>query len=402
MPPEVASADAAMRPSRRGLKIFGVCAVCVAIVVVAYGLITRSEENRQLVHWTDEQAIPTVEVFRPEAVTGNRVLVLPGKLESFYNAPIYSRVPGYLKRWYVDIGAQVKAGQILADIDTPELDQELLQARANLASAEAARDLAAITAKRWLSLLAKDAVSHQESDEKAGDLADKSALVKAAQANVSRLEALSTFKRITAPFDGVVTARKTDIGDLINAGAGANTNSELFDVSEVDKLRLYVRVPQSYSAEIVPGVKAVLTVPEYPNRKVPAKLLNTSNSVSDSSGTLLVQLEVNNTEGMLQTGDYAQVNFVLPATSEQNSFRLPASAVLFRHDGTEVGVVAPDNHVVLKPITIGTDYGQTVEVVSGLAAGDQIIDNPTDSLATGDRVEIAGASLASEADDAHK
>ena len=370
--------------------------------MVAYGLITRSEDERQLVDWTNEQAVPTVAILRPEAVTGERILALPGKLQSLYNAPIYARVSGYLKRWYVDIGAHVMAGQVLADIDTPELDQELLQARANLASAEAARDLAGITAKRWQSLLAKDAVSHQESDEKAGDFVAKSALVKAAEANVSRLEALTAFKLITAPFDGIVTARKTDIGDLINAGAGSSSSSELFDVSEVDRLRLYVRVPQSYSAQIKPGVSAFLSVPEYPNLHVPAKLLNTSESVSDSSGTLLVQLEVDNREGMLKTGDYAQVSFRLPAASGQGTFRLPASTVLFRHSGTEVGVVDNTGRVVLKPIAIGTDYGQSVEVVSGLSATDKVIDNPTDSLATGDKVEVAGGQLAPEAGNAQR
>ena len=402
MPPEVASADVATRPSRRSLKIFGVGAVCVAVAVVAYGLITRSEDNTQLVKWTNDQAIPTVAVFEPGAVTGHRVLVLPGKLESFYNAPIYARVPGYLKQWYVDIGAKVTTGQVLADIDTPELDQELLQARADLASTEAARDLESITAKRWQALLAKDAVSRQESDEKVGDFTAKSALVKASQANVSRLEALTAFKRITAPFNGEVTARKTDIGALINAGAGASTSSELFDVSEVDKLRLYVRVPQSSSAQITPGVTAELTVPEYPNRTFQAKLLSTSDAVSDMSGTLLVELEVDNRAGMLKTGDYAQVSFVLPAGSGPEDFRLPASAVLFRHAGTEVGVVGANNVVLLKPIVIGTDYGQTVEVVSGLSPRDRVIDNPTDSLATGDRVQIFGSSDSLEAADATK
>jgi RND family efflux transporter MFP subunit len=399
MPTEVASDRVAVdsRPSRRGLKRFGIGAACVAAIIVFFGLFTRWEENRNLVRWTDAQAIPSVAVFHPQAVTGDQPLVLPGKLEAYFNAPTYARVPGYLKQWYVDIGARVKAGQVLADIDTPELDQELLQARGDLASAEAARDLAGITSKRWSSLLAKDAVSHQEADEKAGDLLAKSALANAAEANVRRLEALATFKRITAPFDGVVTARKTDIGDLINAGGGANENSELFDIAEVDKLRLYVRVPQSYSAQIQPGVRANLTVPEYPNLQFPAKLLSTSNSVSDASGTLLVELEVDNRAGTLKTGDYAQVSFLLPAASGSNDFRIPDSAVLFRQTGTEVGVVGPDKRVVVAPITIGTDYGQTVEVVSGLKSTDQVIDNPPDSLATGDIVQIADPSEATDA-----
>jgi RND family efflux transporter MFP subunit len=302
----------------------------------------------------------------------------------------------------VDIGAKVRAGQVLADIDAPELDQDLLRARADLASAEAARDLASITAQRWQNLLVKDAVSRQESDEKLGDFKTKSALVNASEANVSRLEALETFKKITAPFDGEVTARKTDIGALINAGAGASTSSELFDISEVDKLRLYVRVPQSYSAEITSGVTAHLTVPEHPNQSFAAKLLSTSDSVSDSSGTVLVELEVDNRAGMLKTGDYAQVSLLLPADSGTNDLRLPASAVLFRHNGTEVGVVGPNNLVRLKPIVIGTDYGQTVEVVSGLKRDDRVIDNPSDSLSNGDRVRIFASTDSPEAADANK
>ncbi len=376
------------KPSR-GLKRLGRTALGGALLVVALGLYVRWRDDRNLSKWTATAAIPAVAVFNPSAVIGDRTLLLPGVLDAYYAAPIYARVPGYLKRWYVDIGAKVTAGQLLADIDTPDLDQELRQAKADLASAQAARNLAQITARRWQNLLVKDAVSHQDADEKIGDLAAKSALANAAQAHVDQLEAVTAFKKIVAPFAGVVTARKTDIGDLINVGSGAGNTTELFEVSDIHKLRLYVSVPQAYSAEIHPGMIAHLTVPEYPGRKFDAVLVTSSNAVSVKTGTLLVELEVNNAAGTLHPGDYAQVSFDLPASTTANDVRIPDSSVLFRENGTEVGVITPDgNHVRLQPITIGVDNGAVVEVESGLKPTDRVIDNPTDSLANGDQVRV--------------
>ena len=318
------------------------------------------------------------------------MLVLPGSLQAFYNAPIYARVPGYVHGWYADIGAQVKAGQLLATIDTPELDQQLIQARADLASAKANMQLASITAQRWSKMLAQDAVSKQETDEKSGDLATKTAQVNAAQANVDRLLALKSFARIVAPFDGVVTARKIDIGTLVNAGANAAPNSELFDVAKIDQLRLYVHVPQNYSSKIRAGMTATLSVPEYPGRTFQAKLDTTANSISNNSGTLLVELMVDNHDQLLKDGDYAQVRFDFqgqPATSE-TTLLLPSSALLFRRNGTQAAVVGPDNHVHLKPVTVGRDLGATIEVESGLTPEDRVIDNPPDSISNGQLVRV--------------
>jgi len=395
------NADQDRRRQYRRLKIAGVVGLCIAGLVVVVGVVSRANDAGRLKTWTKAQAIPAVNVIGPVADVGSQPLVLPGSLEADYNAPIYSRVSGYVHAWYVDIGANVRTGQVLATIDTPELDQQLIQARADLDTAKANVRLAATTAQRWTSLLAQDAVSKQETDEKNGDLAARSAMVNAAQANLDRLLALKSFSRITAPFDGVVTARRTDIGALVNAGAGATTSSELFDVAKVDKLRLYVRVPQSFSARIVPGATADVTVPEYLNRHFTAALTTTSNAVSDNSGTLLVEMAVDNRDGALKAGDYAHVRFNLPAptTVGDTQLRIPASALLFRKSGTEVAVVQSDNRVQMRHVAIGLDLGQFLEIASGLRASDRVIDNPPDSVSTGDLVRVVEPLKANGADD---
>jgi RND family efflux transporter MFP subunit len=372
------------------LKIAAVAAVCIAAIVVVTGVLGRAHETSQTKNWTMAQEIPVVTTITPSGETGAHALVLPGTLQAFYNAQIYGRVSGYVHGWYADIGARVKSGQLLARIDTPELDQQLLQARADLASAEANMQLASTTAKRWSSLLGQDAVSRQESDEKSGDFKVKTALVNAAKANVDRLLALKSFGRIVAPFDGIVTARKTDIGALVNAGAGAAPNSELFDVAEVDKLRLYVRVPQSYSARIKPGDSATLTVPEFPGKTFKATLTSSANAVSDASGTLLVELAVANPAEALKSGDYAEVTFNLPNSSQggPGMLRVPSSALLFLKTGLEAAVVGPDNHVRLKPVTVGRDLGTVIEISGGLSPSDRLINNPPDSIANGELVRV--------------
>ena len=378
------------RRSHRGLLIAGVAAVCLAAIVVVTGLRSRAHDTSQTKTWTSAEAIPAISVVSPTPEAGAQTLVLPGNLQAFYNAPIYSRVSGYVHAWFVDIGAQVKAGQLLATIDTPELDQQLIQARADLASAQANMQLAATTAQRWTRLLGQDAVSKQESEEKTGDLAAKTAQVNAAKANVDRLLALKSFSRIVAPFDGVVTARKTDIGALVNAGAGATTNSELFDVAKIDKLRLYVRVPQGDSARLRPGVTATMTVPEYPGQTFPATLTTTANAVSDSSGTLLVELMVNNAARTLQAGDYAQVKFDLPGAPSNGAgtLRLPSSALLFRKTGMEAALVDSDDRIRLQHVTVGRDLGTSMEINSGLTPSDRVVNNPPDSLANGELVRV--------------
>jgi membrane fusion protein, multidrug efflux system len=376
---------------RKGLLIAGVAAICVAGVVVVAGVASRMRATAEVKTWTSSQSIPAVDVIHPSAGGAARSLVLPGSLQAYFNAPIYSRVPGYVRLWYVDIGARVKTGQLLATIDTPELDQQIAQARADVATAQANMQLAQTTAARWTRLLAQDAVSKQETDEKTGDLAAKTAQVVAAKANLDRLMALKGFSRIVAPFDGVVTARKTDIGALVNAGAGASPNSELFDVAKIDRLRLYVRVPQVNSAEIRPGVKVELMVPELPGRSFPAALDTTAHAISDNSGTLLTELMVANPGDQLKPGAYAQVRFDIPGAgaSGPQTLLLPASALLFRNQGLEAAVVDATDHVRLRRVGAGRNLGQATEITSGLAPGDRVIDNPPDSIAEGQLVRVA-------------
>ncbi len=378
--------------SNRGLLIAGVAAACVAVVVVITGVAGRMHQTAEVKTWTRVQSIPAVTLVSASPGAGARNLTLPGTLQAFFNAQIYSRVPGYVHGWYVDIGARVKTGQLLATIDTPELDQQIAQARADVATAQANMQLAGTTAARWTRLLAQDAVSKQESDEKTGDLAAKTAQVAAAKANLDRLLALKAFARIVAPFDGVVTARKTDIGALVNAGAGASPNSELFDVAKIDKLRLYVRVPQVNSAEIGRGMTVSLTVPELPGRSFPAELDTTSGAISDNSGTLLTELMVANTGDVLKPGSYAQVSFDIPnagpTSGASQALLLPSSALLFRGQGMEVAVIDASDHVHLKHVGTGRNLGQTMEITSGLQPGDRVIDNPPDSIAEGQLVRV--------------
>ena len=382
------------RPSRRrGLLIAGVIAVAIAAVVVVTGIASRSHEAASTTAWTHAQAIPAVSVVSPTQGGKAHSLTLPGALQAYYNAPIYSRVSGYVHAWYFDIGAHVKTGQLLALIDTPETDEQIVQARADLATAQANMQLASTTAKRWARLLTQDAVSQQESEEKSGDFAAKTTQVQAAKANLDRLLALKGFSRIVAPFDGVVTARKTDIGALVNAGAGAAANSELFDVAKVDRLRLYVHVPQVDSAQIRPGVTASLTVPELPGRSFTGVLATTASSISDSSGTLLAELMVDNAGDVLKPGSYAQVKFDIPSAGAgaSSAMLLPSSAMLFRDKGTEVAVVGSHDHVHMRKVSIGRDLGSTLEIASGLQPGDRVVDNPPDSIADGQLVRVIDA-----------
>jgi RND family efflux transporter MFP subunit len=401
-PPFADKRPSSHRASHRGLKIAAVVGVCLAAFVVVSGVLHRGAHENQVKTWTSAQAIPAVAVINPTVETGAQSLVLPGNLQAFYNAQIFSRVPGYVHAWYQDIGARVKAGELLATIDTPELDQQLIQARADIESAEANMQLAATTAKRWSTLLAKDAVSAQESDEKTGDYKVKTALVDAAKANLHRLEAMKGFARIVAPFDGVVTARRTDIGALVNAGSSASPTSELFDVAKVDKLRLYVRVPQSYSARIKPDTKVTLTVPEYPGRTFQATFTSTANAVSDQSGTLLVELAVDNPGDVLKSGDYAQVSFALPdVAGGTGMLRVPSSALLFRKSGLEVAVVGPDDKVELRRVTAGRDLGAVMEIANGLKPSDRVVDNPPDSIANGQLVRVVSTNSKPSPESAH-
>ena len=377
-----------MRKLKLGrLQLFGISAAAAAVAIVVGGLVLRHRDYSELRQWTEAQAIPTVEIIQPTTADLDPELVLPGDVEAFYEAPIYARVPGYVKQWYEDIGAHVKAGQVLAEIDTPDLDQQLEQAQADLATAQANEQLAKITAERWQSLLKRDAVARQDADEKMGDWQAKKALVAAAEANVRRLQAEENFKRIVAPFDGVVSARNTDVGALINVGS--SSGPPLFSVADIHQMRIYMRVPQYYSADLVDGMDAELHLPQYPNEVFPAKLVTTSHQIAKESRTLLVELHADNKDGKLSPGTYAEVHVSLPGNA--TVLRIPTSALIFREHGLEVAVIGPDNKVVLKPIRVARDFGTEIEVMSGLSPSDRVIDSPPDSLAAGDVVQVTKA-----------
>jgi len=369
------------------LKLIGIVAAVVAIVVVIAGLITRVVASHEVSEWASANALPTVSVINLSANGKTSNLVFPGNVQAFNSAPIYARVSGYLKKWYADIGTPVKAGQLLAEIDVPDQDQQLAQAKADYGTALANQRLSAQTAKRWNMLAKVNAAAPQDVDEKNGDLAAKNAAVASAKANVDRLNDLTNFKRITAPFDGTVTSRATDVGALVTVGTP--TTTPLFTVADDSKIRIYVNVPQNYSAQIRPGMKATFTVPEYPSQTFAATLMATAGSVDSQSGTVLMQLQADNTDHRLKAGDYVQVKFDLPAAA--NTIQLPASALIFNDSGTAVAVIGANNRVIVKPVTITRDLGTSVEIAAGVTRRDRVIDNPPDSLRQGDEVHVAVA-----------
>ncbi|MGH8461217.1 MAG: efflux RND transporter periplasmic adaptor subunit [Stenotrophobium sp.] len=367
-----------------GIARIGIVIAIVAVIVAAWGIIHRVRAQTLLRSHTDQQAALAVDVTHPIPPGAGEELVLPGDVKAFADAPIYARTSGYLKRWLVDIGTPVKAGQLLAEIDTPEVDQQLLQAEADLASAVANNQLAQSTAVRWKDLLATDSVTKQDADEKIGDALAKAALVTAARANVARLRQLQDFKRIVAPFDGVITTRNVDIGDLINPGS--SSQRELFHIVSTKKLRIYVQVPQSVVPDISLGMTAQLKFTEHPNRRFPARVVSTAHAIDPASRTMLVQLEADNAAGEMLPGAYAEVHFQLPVRAD--ALRLPANALLFHAIGIQAAIVDGNGHVAIKTLTLGRDFGKTVEVLSGIKASDAIIVNPPDTIAAGDVVTI--------------
>lgn len=367
------------------LRFVGLAILAIAITAAALGIHSRTIHAEDLQKRAASQDIAPVEVISPDHGPSEQSLILPGNVLPYAEAPIYARVNGYLKAWYTDIGAHIKTGQLLATIETPELDQQIHRAEADLSVAKANYELANSTAMRWQNLLVTDSVSHQATDEKSGDAKAKQALVNAVQANLDSLRAQQAFNRIVAPFDGVVTDRKTDIGMLINAGS-SGSGQALFNVAKIDKLRIYVEVPQNFSAMIKPNLTAELHFPEHPSRTFPAKLVSTSSAIDAGSRTLTVQLQMDNADGEILPGTYAEVHFTIP--TKANVLRVPTSALLFRKNGMEVATVSADGKVVLKPITIGRDLGTAVEVISGIESSDQIIDAPSDSLVQGDTVRV--------------
>jgi RND family efflux transporter MFP subunit len=372
--------------SRRKLGIFGLLAGIAAVLLVITGIRAREDSDTKLKEWTDNQAIPTVAVVLPDAKVLNATIDLPGRLEAYYRAPIFARVSGYLKSWSADIGAKVKAGQVIAEIEAPDLDQQLLQARADLASAEASAKLSEATLNRRKTLIASNFVSMQEIDERTADLSNKNGSVKADQANVERLEALAGYKKITVPFDGVVTSRDTDVGALINAGG--NSGPAMFVVSDIRKLRVYVNVPQSYVPAIKIGAKAILTMPDYPNRTFPATVEASSKSVDIASGTTRMQLGLDNEKGELMPGGYANARMSL--AREGLPLHIPASALIFNQSGLRVATVGSDDKVLFKTVTIARDLGRDIEIGSGLSPDDRVIVAPPDGMSDGDQVRVAG------------
>ena len=373
--------------SRRKLALFGIAAVIAAGLVVVTGIRAREDAGVKLREWTDDQAIPTVAVVLPDARALNATLDLPGRLEALYRAPIFARVSGYLKSWSVDIGAKVRAGQVIAEIEAPDLDQQLLQARADLASQQASAKLSEATLTRRKSLIASNFVSMQEIDERTADLSNKKAAVNSGQANVERLEALAAYKNITAPFDGVVTARDTDVGALINAGGGSGP--PMFVISDIRKLRVYVNIPQTYVPAIKIGAKAVLSMPDYPNRTFPATVEASSQSVDVASGTTRMQLALDNSSGELMPGGYANVRLSLQR--DTLPLHIPASALIFNQNGLRVATVDVDDKIRFKTVTIARDLGKEIELASGILPDDRIIVAPPDGIADGDPVRVVGA-----------
>lgn len=379
--------DQAPPVSPRKIRLYGTVAIGVLAAVVVTGIITRSNGDVKLREWTDAQAVPSVAVALPGTKPLDATLELPGRLEAYSRAPIYARVSGYLKTWNVDIGAKVTAGQLLAEIEAPDLDQQLLQARADLTNAQAAAKLSGATLARRKTLLASNFVSQQEIDERSADLASKEAQVNSMQANVARLVALASYKNVTAPFDGVVTERNTDVGALINGGTGAG--AAMFVVSDVKKLRLYVNVPQSYLPGIRMGAKAIVTVPEYAGRTFPATIEASAQSIDISSGTTRMQLAIENTNNELRPGAFANVKLAL--TRDVQPLSIPASALIFNNSGLRVATVSAGDKVMFKTVTIARDLGRDIEIATGLAADDRVIVTPLDGIAEGDQVRIAGS-----------
>jgi RND family efflux transporter MFP subunit len=359
----------------------------ILVVLIVRGILARTHAEASLAQATERNADLVVRTVHPRQGTPSMELVLPGNIEAFTDTPIYARTDGYLRRWYFDIGAHVKAGQLLAEIETPELDQQLAQAQADLATAEANANNAHINAERYSGLIKQNAVSQQDTDTFVNQAAATSSAVRSAQANVRRLRELQSFEKIYAPFDGVITARDLDIGNLINAGSSAGAR-ELFHLEAINRLRVFVQVPQASSRAATPGTPVDLVVPELAGQHFPAQVARTSDAMEITSRTMRVEVDVDNPHGTLIPGELATVHLKLP--TPVNSLIVPVNAVLFRSEGISAVVVQNDK-IAIVPVTIGRDFGDSLEVTSGLNANDQIVVNPPDSIAAGQKVQMAAA-----------
>jgi RND family efflux transporter MFP subunit len=372
-------------PVRAGRTILVL--IVAAVAVAASGISGRRHDDEQLNQWTQEQAIPPVAVVTPQHGGSTRELVLPGNVEAYFSASIHGQVSGYVREWRKDIGARVHQGDILAVVDTPELDQSIGMAQSELAKAKANLALAKVTATRWNSLRASAAVSQQAADEKDSDAHAKAAEVDAAQSNVDRLKAQKGFADIVAPFDGVVTARNVDVGSLVRADS--NNSQALFTVADIHQMRVYVPVPESYAADLKEGMKATLELPEHPDRKFDATIVTTSHAIDQKSRTLLVELLADNKDGLLSPGAFARVHFEIPP--DPNTSRIPASALLYRDNALQVAALGLDNRITLKKVHIARDLGTEVEITGGLSQGERIVANPPDSIGDGEEVRVMEA-----------
>ncbi len=373
-------------PSRRSLLAAAAAAVLLASIVVGYGFVGRAQSKQEVVQWTNTQAIPTVALVQPTPASSHQTLTLPGNIQPFNRAAIFARVNGYVKSWDHDIGSPVKAGQALAAIDAPDLDQQLSQAKATLASVRANLQIASLTANRNNILLQKQIVAQQLADQTTADATAKEAVVDANEANVRQLEAMQSFKTLAAPFDGVVTARNVEIGQLISPGG---SGPPLFEVSDLHRVRIFVQVPQSFSAGLVPGLKATFEMPQYPGVQFDATLSHISKSINASSHSMQVELQADNAAGKFFGGSYCNVHFEIP--TDANLVTIPSTALVTGNQGTQVATLDRDNKVVLKNVQLGRDLGDSVEVIAGLSQSDRIINTPPETLAAGDTVRVVAA-----------
>src|SRR5467141_1880888 len=373
-------------PSRRSLLTAAAAAILLASVVVGYGFVGRAQSKQEVVQWTNTQAIPTVALVQPTPASSHQTLTLPGNIQPFNRAAIFARVNGYVKSWDHDIGSPVKSGQALATIDAPDLDQQLGQAKATLASVRANLQITSLTANRNNILLQKQIIAQQLADQTTADATAKEAVVDANEANVRQLEAMQSFKTLAAPFDGVVTARNVEIGQLISPGG---SGPPLFEVSDLHRVRIYVQVPQSFSAGLVPGVKATFEMPQYPGVQFDATLSHVSKSMNATSHSMQVELQADNAAGKFFAGSYCNVHFEIP--NDANLVKIPSTALVTGNQGTQVATLDSNNKVVLKKVQLGRDLGDSVEVIAGLSPSDRIVNNPPETLAAGDVVRVAVA-----------
>jgi RND family efflux transporter MFP subunit len=377
------------RPAHRRWLVL-VIALVVTAALLASGIWSRVRAGKTLRTETSQVATTAVSVVSPKRTAPAQEIILPGNVEPFINSPIYSRTNGYLKEWSADIGAHVKKGQLLAVIETPEVDQQLEQSLSNLNTTKANLALAEITKNRYEGLLKTNAVSQQDVDNAVGSYNANKAIVEASQANVKQLQALQSFEKIYAPFDGVVTARNTDIGDLINSGSTSGVKTDLFHIAQPGTLRVYVNVPEEYSQGVKVGMTADLSLAEFPGRQFQGKLVRTAEAINVTTRTLLIEIDVGNPSGTLFTGSYAEVHLKVP--TQASTYLLPVNTLIFRSEGLQVGIVK-DGKVALSAVTPGHDFGNQIEIVSGLTANDQVIINPPDSIISGQQVQIVQATL---------